>query len=174
MTVPEFWASEAKREGREAADLYSEFMEDLEADLRAEEAQLREGALGTLQEAVREWNEADPDLEPIPMPVVVLEVLEATVQASARSSGFSFKARVVARQGLICLCGSCQRGSVVSRLCAECHTEAANGANTHTGCSACGIPDLTGILSVVSSSYAGSWSEPPDYEINVVWEVGVP
>jgi len=41
---------------------------------------------------------------------------------------------------LICLCGSCQRSSVVSRLCTECHAQAVNGANTHEGCSACTHP----------------------------------
>lgn len=130
MTTPEFWASEARSEGlgRSGAELQSDFMDELADDLRAEESRLREGALGTLQEAVREWNEADPEESPIPLPEVILDVLEAHVRASFRSSGFSLKARVRATGGLV------------------------------------------GVLSVTSESFAGSWAEPPDYEINVIWE----
>jgi len=99
-----------------------------EASIRAEVESLREGALETLQNAVRDWNELDPEASPIPMPEAILEVLEAQVRDSFRDSGFTLTAKVKA------------------------------GAET-------------GTLSVYSSTFHGTWEEPPDYDCDVIWTV---
>lgn len=98
QTLPEFWAGEAEREGkgRSGGDLMAEFFDDLDADCRREEARLSEpaAALDYLQAKVREWNGLDPDLRPVPLPVVVDVVESVTVTQSFRSSSTSLTAIV--------------------------------------------------------------------------------
>lgn len=127
MTTQEFWAAEAQQAGMtDGSALHAEFMTEMAEDLRREEAHLRANALSTLRDAVKEWNEGDPEMLPTPMPDAVLEVLKATIKDSFRSSGYTLSAVVKAG-------------------------------------------DVTGVLSATVSSFGGSWSEPPDYDINVEW-----
>ena len=131
MTTSEFWSSEAEQEGkgRNGSDLMLEFLDDMDNEIRNEENKLRNPneALTMLQGVVKEWNDYG-DVDYVPNPEQVLEVLEVRINTNFKCDKTYLKARV------------CSGNQV-------------------------------GILTVSQSSYAGSWSEPPDYELNVEWSL---
>jgi hypothetical protein len=98
MTQAEFWSSEAKREGkgRQGSDLYEEFVDDMDDDLKAEEGRLRDPklALDYLMSTVKQWNESDPEMDQVPVPTEVLEVVTAKITQNFRQSGIYLVARV--------------------------------------------------------------------------------
>ena len=85
MTLGEFWADEAEREGqgRSGGELAAEFYDDLNAEMERQKNIIRtdlEETRTILQTAIKEWNEADPEAEPVPEIVRVLEVLEVMLK----------------------------------------------------------------------------------------------
>lgn len=117
MTVPEFWASEARAEGqgRTGSALMADFYAELDAASAEEEARLRDPAhlLPLLQEEVKAWNEADPEMPPVPGPVAIIEVLDAHDRDRVRSSTTTVRCRVrdgAGKTGVLTLASSSYAG----------------------------------------------------------------
>lgn len=103
MTMPEFLAAEAEREGkgRDGGDILADIFAEIDADSRREENRMRKPAEALAiikreaQEAADYWND-DEGAEPIPEFEKVEHVIEAQVSQNFRSSGEMLRAEVVA------------------------------------------------------------------------------
>jgi hypothetical protein len=95
MTTAEFFADEAKREGkgRSGGKLMDEFMDDMEKDRKATEDRFREPivALDVLKSAIERGNDGSDVF--FPQVAEVLEVLEAQYSQSTRDSSLWLRAR---------------------------------------------------------------------------------
>lgn len=84
------------------------FLDEVDADCRREEAELRADALPTLVRAVERWNKAlvedmEGDVEPskLPLPVEVIEVLDVRVKSGYRESSTTLRVRARRSDGEI-------------------------------------------------------------------------
>lgn len=85
-----------------------EYLDEIDADCRREEAELRADPLPTLVRAVESWNKAlvedmEGDCEPskLPLPVEVVEVLDVQVRAGGRRSSTFLRVRAKRSDGVI-------------------------------------------------------------------------
>jgi hypothetical protein len=103
MTTAEFWAAEAEKEGqgRSGGELMGDFMDEMEKDRVQEQERLRQPdvALQEVVRAVKDWNEADPDVEQLPTPLQVLEVKDCQYSTSFRGSSFKLSVRCSTTDG---------------------------------------------------------------------------
>jgi hypothetical protein len=100
MTLQEFWKQEAQSEGKEPAEVMSDFYDDLIASMQQEEAKLESdpaSALKTLQEYYNPEYCEDVTFSP----EEVLRVWDAHVSYRSRSDGTSFKCEVRCSDGKI-------------------------------------------------------------------------
>jgi hypothetical protein len=106
MTSSEFFEAEAAREGRSAAEVMAEMFISLADEEAAEEAHLKEPetALHYLRKAVERWNEYfdhGEEHDALPVPVEVLQVLEASYRIRGLKTTTVLKARVRVDNGKV-------------------------------------------------------------------------
>lgn len=105
VTTAELFADEAEREGkgRTGGDLMVEMLSDLEKERAAEEERLRDPvvALDFIKTAIEESNKAtEGDYPPLPIPLKIVEVLEAKFFATLRTQTTYIRA-LARRPGLM-------------------------------------------------------------------------
>lgn len=99
MTTAEFLNAEAKREGkgRTGADILADIYEEIDADCRRSEEEIRKDALSRFQQAIKDagdyWDD-DEGNEPLPVLTEVVNVLDVNVSQSFKSSGERLRAEV--------------------------------------------------------------------------------
>ena len=100
MTLPEFWAAEAKSEGREVWEIYEDFIEDEAAANRAYEQNLMNDVANANQ-MFREADQADEEASFGFKEVIA--ILDAMSSESGRGSGASLLVLAQCTEGKACL-----------------------------------------------------------------------
>lgn len=99
MTLPEFWNSEAAREGRgrTGADIQADFYAEMAASMEKERQSYfsdHKKTLKAFKDAVKELREYGDDPQ-YPMPLKIVEVLDVQISEGGRKSSFALKARAL-------------------------------------------------------------------------------
>ena len=92
MTVGEFWASEAKKEGKEVAEVMGDFYEDMAAEEESYRQEILSDLPGALEKLKEYYNPEYDDSGWVP--VEVLAITDADTCFGYRKSSSSFTARV--------------------------------------------------------------------------------
>jgi len=92
MTISEFWAYEAKKEGVDVEDIMEDYYSSLVQEEKDSANQILQNKDQVL-EMLKQYYEADPEIIEF-LPVEVLEVSDAVVRISSRSNSTSFTCKV--------------------------------------------------------------------------------
>lgn len=97
MTMGEFWASEAKKEGREAHELMDDFYSEMVAEEQRSKQHVMKDKIGAL-EMLKSYY--DPEYGDIHFtPVEILSIISADVRINMRSNTTTFTAEVKCSDG---------------------------------------------------------------------------
>ena len=92
MTIGEFWASEAKKEGKEVAEVMCDFYDDMAAEEEVYRQEILSDLSGALDKLKEYYNPEYDDSGLVP--VEVLEISDADTCFGYRKSTSSFTAKV--------------------------------------------------------------------------------